>query len=301
MEKINDLHMHRDSSPSPLRSLTPSRSFPGSSLSDHHSFLNYLCDPGMKRYMERIRGSNEAPKGTLYAKFARSYSAPITADLRKFSLSLPLSSSHITRVSSPDVLIDTSADMPRGYFTERFAEGNAVLPPASLVSSSYEERDRHSESHPVTPKGSRVSFADTVAERRHPGHLPRRDSDNGESMMLAAVDMGTNSFHIVVAKADCHGEFQVLDSEKEYVQLGNGSTACLITPDAEARALETMKRFRMLASAYNAPLRVVATSAVREAGNRGAFLSNMLEKVGVEIEILSGREEACYIYRGVLQ
>lgn len=120
-------------------------------------------------------------------------------------------------------------------------------------------------------------------------------------MMLAAVDMGTNSFHIVVAKADCQGGFQVLDSEKEYVQLGSGSTLSLIKPDAEARALETMKRFKMLASAYNATLKVVATSAIREAGNRGAFLSNMREKVGVDIEVLSGREEACLIYRGVLQ
>ncbi|MCO5559655.1 hypothetical protein L7F22_013256 [Adiantum nelumboides] len=129
----------------------------------------------------------------------------------------------------------------------------------------------------------------------------KHDSGDGESLILAAVDMGTNSFHIVVAEVNCDGDFQVLDSEKEYVRLGSGSTLSLITPEAEARAFETMKRFKMLACAYNASLRIVATAAVREAGNRGSFLSNMLEKVGVNVEVLSGREEACLIYRGVLQ
>lgn len=244
----------------------------------------------MKRYMERICGSSEdAQRASPHPAFTRSYSAPIAADLHQFSTSMPSFSSNFMRVSSPDVSVNSSADLPRVFYAGRFAEGGADLPVASSSSS---------ESHLRVPKNSRVSFTTGVM---YPRHLSRRDSGNEESIMLAAVDMGTNSFHIVVAKADRQGEFQVLDSEKEYVQLGSGSTLSLITPDAEARALEAMKRFKMLASSYDASLKVVATSAVREAGNRGAFLSNMLEKVGVEIEVLSGREEACLIYRGVLQ
>lgn len=114
--------------------------------------------------------------------------------------------------------------------------------------------------------------------------------------MLAVVDMGIDAFHITVAKAEANGDFQVIDSEKENVQLGS-----LITPDAEARAFETMERFIALASAYGASLRVVATSAIRDAGNRGSFLGNMLHKVGIEAEVLTGEGEACLIYHGVLR
>ena len=114
--------------------------------------------------------------------------------------------------------------------------------------------------------------------------------------MLAVVDMGTTTFHITVAKAEANGDFHIMDSEKANVHLGG-----LITADAEARAFETMERFIALASAYGASLRVVATSAIRDAGNRGAFLSNMLHKIGIEVEVLTDEEEAYLIYRGVLR
>ena len=99
--------------------------------------------------------------------------------------------------------------------------------------------------------------------------------------MLAAVDMGTNSFHMVVVRADNQGRFQLIDTGKEDVRLGSGSPdMSVITPDAEERALAAMKRFKILAQTRNAEMRVVATSAVREARNRRTFVRRVLEITG---------------------
>lgn len=120
--------------------------------------------------------------------------------------------------------------------------------------------------------------------------------------MLAAVDMGTNSFHMVVVRADKEGRFELIDTEKEDVRLGSGSPdMSVITTDAEERALSALKRFRKLAQTRHAEMRVVATSAVREARNQRTFVRRVLEIAGVEVEVLSGQEEACLIYQGVLQ
>jgi Ethanolamine utilization protein EutJ (predicted chaperonin) len=137
------------------------------------------------------------------------------------------------------------------------------------------------------------------------GSVAQPSKDKGESRegkMLAAVDMGTNSFHMVVVRADKQGQFELVDTAKEDVRLGSGSPdISIITPDAEERALAVIKRFKQLAKMRNADMRIVATSAVREARNRRMFVRRMLEVAGVEIEVLSGQEEACLIYQGVLQ
>ncbi|XP_073390715.1 uncharacterized protein [Physcomitrium patens] len=126
-------------------------------------------------------------------------------------------------------------------------------------------------------------------------------AQNGD-LILAAVDMGTNSFHMVVVRADKQGRFQLMDTEKEDVRLGSGSSdLSVITPDAEIRALAALKRFKTLAQIRKAEMRVVATSAVREARNRRTFVQRVRDAVGLDVEVLSGTEEACLIYQGVLQ
>lgn len=126
--------------------------------------------------------------------------------------------------------------------------------------------------------------------------------DSADSRMLAAVDMGTNSFHMVVVRADNQGRFQIEDIEKEDVRLGSGSAGfTVITPEAEERALAAMKRLKRIAATRKAEMRVVATSAVREARNQRTFVKRVHDSTGVEVEVLSGREEACLIYLGILQ
>lgn len=122
------------------------------------------------------------------------------------------------------------------------------------------------------------------------------------AVTLAAVDVGTNSLHFVVARTTDGDRFEVLTREKEMIRLGSGSTDMKeLAPDAIDRAVAALDRFRRLADSQGAPLRAVATSAVREAENRDVFLRRAWDEAGVEIEVVSGVEEARLIHLGVLQ
>jgi exopolyphosphatase/guanosine-5'-triphosphate,3'-diphosphate pyrophosphatase len=120
---------------------------------------------------------------------------------------------------------------------------------------------------------------------------------------LAAIDVGTNSFHLIIVEVEpSTGKFSILTREKEIVRLGSGSSDMkYLTEDAVRKALITLKRFKALADSSNAPLRAVATSAVREAKNQLDFISRVYDEIGITIEVASGVEEARYIYLGVLQ
>ena len=119
---------------------------------------------------------------------------------------------------------------------------------------------------------------------------------------IAAVDVGTNSLHLVVARTTDGDRFEVLTREKEMVRLGSGSTDMKeLAPEAIDRAVLALARFRKIADSHGAPLRAVATSAVREAENRKDLLRRARKEAGVEIEVVSGVEEARLIHLGVLQ
>ncbi len=119
---------------------------------------------------------------------------------------------------------------------------------------------------------------------------------------LAAVDVGTNSLHLVVARVGDDDTFDVVAREKEMVRLGTGSGDMKrLTPDAIDRGVETLARFHRIADISEAPLRAVATSAVREAENHAEFLARARADAGVDVEIVSGVEEARLIHLGVLQ
>jgi exopolyphosphatase/guanosine-5'-triphosphate,3'-diphosphate pyrophosphatase len=119
---------------------------------------------------------------------------------------------------------------------------------------------------------------------------------------LAAVDVGTNSLHLVVARTTDGHRFEVLTREKEMVRLGSGSAEMKeLSPDAIDRAVTALDRFRRIADSHGAPLRAVATSAVREAENRKELLRRARKEAGVDIEVVSGVEEARLIHLGVLQ
>ena len=119
---------------------------------------------------------------------------------------------------------------------------------------------------------------------------------------IAAVDVGTNSLHFVVARTTDGDRFEVLTREKEMVRLGSGSTDMKeLAPEAIDRAVEALARFRKIADSHGAPMRAVATSAVREAENRKDLLRRARKEAGVEIEVVSGVEEARLIHLGVLQ
>ncbi len=120
---------------------------------------------------------------------------------------------------------------------------------------------------------------------------------------LAAIDVGTNSIHLVIAEAiPDSGRFKVLDREKEMVRLGSGSTDMkYLSEGAMDRALQTLHRFQIIADSLRAPIRAVATSAVREALNQDEFIRRVRSETGISLEIASGFEEARLIHLGVLQ
>jgi exopolyphosphatase/guanosine-5'-triphosphate,3'-diphosphate pyrophosphatase len=118
--------------------------------------------------------------------------------------------------------------------------------------------------------------------------------------VLAAVDLGSNSFHLVVARYT-HGQLVVIDRLREMVRLGAG-----VLPDGRldkqvaARALACLERFgQRLRDMHARSVRVVGTNALRISRRKQAFLERAREALGHPIEIISGMEEARLIYSGV--
>jgi exopolyphosphatase/guanosine-5'-triphosphate,3'-diphosphate pyrophosphatase len=118
---------------------------------------------------------------------------------------------------------------------------------------------------------------------------------------LAAIDLGSNSVHMVVADVTADGRIQVVDRVKEMVRLGRKSfmtgTLTSETTELAERAVTTFSR---LAKARHVQhIRAVATSAVREAKNGAAFVRRLRRETGLPIEIISGLDEARLIFRAV--
>ena len=86
------------------------------------------------------------------------------------------------------------------------------------------------------------------------------------------------------------------------VRLGSGGGDMkLLTPAAIERGVAALRRMKQIADISGAPVRAVATSAVREAENHDEFVRRAREEAGVEVEVVSGIEEARLIHLGVLQ
>lgn len=113
-------------------------------------------------------------------------------------------------------------------------------------------------------------------------------------MIIAALDIGSNSIHLVVVETDREKPFRVIANAKESVRLGRSAARDQkLSAEAMNRAVDCLKRFRRIAESHGArELIAVATSAVREAANRDQFLARAAEEAGVEIDLLSGVEEA---------
>ncbi|XKH60648.1 exopolyphosphatase [Halomonas sediminis] len=116
---------------------------------------------------------------------------------------------------------------------------------------------------------------------------------------LAAIDLGSNSFHLLVANYQ-HERLQVVAREGEKVQLAAGlDEQGFLGEDAIQRALDCLGRFApFLEDIPPANLRIVGTNALRDAANSQAFIERAETQLGHSIEIIAGREEARLIYLG---
>jgi exopolyphosphatase / guanosine-5'-triphosphate,3'-diphosphate pyrophosphatase len=119
--------------------------------------------------------------------------------------------------------------------------------------------------------------------------------------VLAAVDLGSNSFHMVVARHS-HGQLVILDRLREMVRLAGGlSDSGRLDEAATDRALRCLERFGQRLRAMQADsVRVVGTNALRRARRKRWFLERARAALGHPIEIISGLEEARLIYSGVV-
>ncbi len=123
--------------------------------------------------------------------------------------------------------------------------------------------------------------------------------DTPDGAILAAIDMGSNSFHLIVAKVE-HSEVRPVETLSEKVQLGAGLKNGVLDKAAMRRGMECLSRFKqVLDSVSPFRTRIVGTNALRQARNRRDFTAAAEALLGVPIEVIYGREEARLVYLGV--
>src|SRR5262252_2384125 len=117
-------------------------------------------------------------------------------------------------------------------------------------------------------------------------------------MRIAAIDIGTNSIHMIVVQIRPDLSFEVIDREKEMIRLGAGGLdGRSLTPEAMHAALQVLSKFRRLAESHSVEeIIAVATSATREAENGGDFLRAVTHQTGIRPRVISGTEEARLIH-----
>lgn len=120
---------------------------------------------------------------------------------------------------------------------------------------------------------------------------------------IAAVDIGTNSFHLIIVQVRKGGAFKIIDREREVVRLGfyEGTDLNMISEVELEKAVDVLSQFNKIAKFYGADLRAIATSAVREAKNKDEFITRVYQATGIPVEAIDGTKEAELIYLGVLK
>ncbi len=123
---------------------------------------------------------------------------------------------------------------------------------------------------------------------------------NSESPYFAAVDLGSNSFHMVIARIQ-NGQMEIIDREKEMVQIARGvKKDGHLSLDAQTRALECLHRFsERLRDIPAEQIRAVGTKTLRATSKSKSFIKKAEQLLGAPIQIISGYEEARLVYVGL--
>jgi len=117
---------------------------------------------------------------------------------------------------------------------------------------------------------------------------------------IAALDIGSNSFHLVIAKILDDNKFEICRREREVLRLSVQEEGKSIIPqDNYQKAAELLNRFKIISNSFNTPIKAVATSAVREADNQNDFINYIENETGVKIEVINGKREAEMIYKAI--
>lgn len=118
---------------------------------------------------------------------------------------------------------------------------------------------------------------------------------------FAAIDIGTNSFHLLIVEVNENGKIKFLDKERVFFRLGTefGKELRLISNNEIDKTVIILKNFLSRVKHYKADLRAVSTSAVREAENKLEFIKTVFEQTGISIDVIMGTEEANLIFLGM--
>ena len=149
--------------------------------------------------------------------------------------------------------------------------------------------------------GRAANHVSPLLRVRSGGRPERRTSPHG--LRIAAIDIGTNSLHMVIVEVTAQLSFKILSSEKDLTRLG---TAALVqhhlTQRAMAHTLEVLGRYQRIATGLDCDVILAyATSAVRESINGGDFVEAAKRQLGLHIQVISAQEEAGLIYLAVRQ
>jgi exopolyphosphatase/guanosine-5'-triphosphate,3'-diphosphate pyrophosphatase len=118
---------------------------------------------------------------------------------------------------------------------------------------------------------------------------------------VAVIDLGTNTFHVLIAEVKSGGSYQIAERLRLPVMIGKGGiNQGLITEEAQQRALAALGQFAEIIEQRKIKhVRASATSAFRNARNGAALVQRIREETGIVIDIIDGNQEAEYIFRGV--
>lgn len=126
---------------------------------------------------------------------------------------------------------------------------------------------------------------------------------SSDRFRVAAIDLGTNSFHMVVVEESREKGLVEIDKVKDMICIGRGSISTKRLEESAIRSgIGVLKNFLVLASQHGVrPDRMIAfaTSAIREAKNRDEFIRRVREETGLKVKVITGKEEAEFIYYGV--
>lgn len=124
-----------------------------------------------------------------------------------------------------------------------------------------------------------------------------------QHLRVAAIDLGTNSFHMIVVEESPGKGIVEIDRVKDMICIGRGSISTkMLDEDAMQSGIAALKKFLVLASQLGVEKENIiafATSAIREARNKDVFIRRAREETGLEVKVITGREEAEFIYYGV--
>ncbi|HKI47110.1 MAG TPA: Ppx/GppA phosphatase family protein [Balneolales bacterium] len=120
------------------------------------------------------------------------------------------------------------------------------------------------------------------------------DTSNGNPRKrIAAIDLGTNSFHVIIVDIYPDGSFRTVDKIKELVGLGEDVAEHRLSEQAMERGLDTMRRIKILCDRQGVEVILAyATSAIRESSNGGDFIQKVIDETGVKILPIPGEKEA---------